>query len=650
MVEYWSLFYLIIAPLLLNTAKAVSDEDGDVLITTDIFQTPGNVSDGNARGDTGPALWPTRTAIPYIISPLFSLPEQLTILKALRIMERKTRGCVMFKPKSDENDYIFFSANTYGKCDSQVGRSGGLQYIHLAHPGDYSSTSCMDTGSIQHEVMHTLGFRHEQKRPDREQYVDVRSDNIDDETADNDFAISSLMFTYGIKYDYHSILHYEAFAGALSPQVPVIVPKRGLIVRMGLELQMTPSDVAKIILAYQCPLVISPGSTTGKSENFPNFSLDPMTEDQCQQQFNKYCGSDLTMWNNCTRRKDLRIRCLSNAPLSVLERMAVNLAKEPLRLASMEVEERLLAIYSFKPIQTQVLKLQLCNCFTARVTRRLITLNFENLIHFELYHCHNLIIEKADFTMYQRLRIITFYNTTVNALQSGSFADLPELRILSLEALSNSQKNYNFEPTFREYLQRLHCSCEFAWYRSWWRNSKALRLRVQTGELYSFEGPSEGTFFNSDPFIKEDLYHPINCHADPFPLSTEWINYYTQIEYSVNEPLCNQTSATSSAAKLSTRLVTPATTSAPSPAANGSEPTHLAVTQSKLNPGSVTGIVIGVLMGMALLIAAISAFIMKNRCRAWQATLRNDGLSGRLVRNGGTDAGEGIAFGDATTP
>ncbi|XP_055340507.1 uncharacterized protein LOC129589690 [Paramacrobiotus metropolitanus] len=539
--KFSSLLLSVLSAILkLIIVTAVSDEGGNVEITTDLFYQPGNFSDASAEAGTGPRLWPNRTAIPYYISSEFDKPQQDLITKALRIMEKKTNGCISFTARTDEWDYIYFKRMYSGGCESELGHKGSYQYIYLAVPSLFSSADCMYIGKIQHEVMHALGFDHEHERPDRDQYVDIRRGNIDSDEYERNFAISGTMYTFGTKYDYNSILHYGTFHGIQDVVQPCIVPKKGLIVRMGQTLRMSSTDVAKIMIAYKCPLTVIPVvAEAAISDEFPNFSLEPMTDDECCVQFNRYCNSDITTPYNCAKRRDYRIMCQSKAPVDVLERMTLAMTAKPLRLVSISAEEELISKSSFTPIQRQVLKLQLWNCTTDRVTSRLQKLNFSNLLHFELYNCYNLDIEKADFGVSPRLRIILFLNSTIYALQIGSFMDLPSLQILSLEALSDSQKYYNFVPAYRTHLRNLHCSCEFAWYRSWWRENKRLRLRTEAGELYSFEGPSAGTFFSSDEFTREDLYHPINCSADPFPLSTEWINYYTQTDYSVNEPNCN---------------------------------------------------------------------------------------------------------------
>ena len=51
-------------------------------------------------------------------------------------------------------------------------KSAGRNDVFLHEP------NCMSVGIIMHELLHIVGFQHEQSRSDRDDYVDVIFDNI----------------------------------------------------------------------------------------------------------------------------------------------------------------------------------------------------------------------------------------------------------------------------------------------------------------------------------------------------------------------------------------------------------------------------------------------------------------------------------------
>ena len=54
-----------------------------------------------------------------------------------------------------------------------MGRIGGESKISVGDGCDYQHV-------MSHEIGHTVGFYHEQNRMDRDSYVDVKWDNIDE--------------------------------------------------------------------------------------------------------------------------------------------------------------------------------------------------------------------------------------------------------------------------------------------------------------------------------------------------------------------------------------------------------------------------------------------------------------------------------------
>jgi len=59
-------------------------------------------------------------------------------------------------------------------------------------------------------MLHTLGFAHEHKRPDRDEYVTVVFDKIQPGKKGSFEKMSEEYFTtFGLPYDYDSVLHYS---------------------------------------------------------------------------------------------------------------------------------------------------------------------------------------------------------------------------------------------------------------------------------------------------------------------------------------------------------------------------------------------------------------------------------------------------------
>jgi hypothetical protein len=152
--------------------------------------------------------------IPYVISK--DLPNPARVEKALEYLREHT--VVRFIPFTGERDAVVFEPGTTN-CYSSLGRIGGLQSIKLAAGCQWPE--------ILHEIMHALGFVHEQSRPDRDRYVEVLWPNIDDEFRPQ-FNVVPETFTYAVRgsdFDYHSIMLYRPTTFAKKEGLPVMRSK-----------------------------------------------------------------------------------------------------------------------------------------------------------------------------------------------------------------------------------------------------------------------------------------------------------------------------------------------------------------------------------------------------------------------------------------
>ncbi|KAM3621248.1 uncharacterized protein V6R79_008419 [Siganus canaliculatus] len=178
--------------------------------------------------------------VPYTINESFSEGEKSEIEDAIQTFHLST--CVRFVPRNCQDNYINIEKGTNETgCSSYVGRIGGSQSLYLG-------SQCVQNGIIQHELIHALGFRHEQSRSDRDIYVNINYENIEDGKQDN--FVQHETNNLNVAYDYSSVMHYGAKAfskngeDTITPQTPSV--------QIGQRIEMSESDILKINRLYDC--------------------------------------------------------------------------------------------------------------------------------------------------------------------------------------------------------------------------------------------------------------------------------------------------------------------------------------------------------------------------------------------------------------
>lgn len=204
--------------------------------------------------------WPNGR-VPYSLSSQYGPNSRATIAAAMD--EYAKRTCVRFVPRTSERDYIFITPDD--GCYSLVGRDGGRQILSL-------DNGCIEKGIIIHELMHSLGFFHEQSRPDRDQYITVHYENIERGFADQFEKLSSYeVDLLQTQYDYGSIMHYGRKAFSRNYQ-DTIVPKQSGV-SIGQRRGFSDTDITKVKRLYQCDGGVNPGPGPGPAPS-PGPSCD----------------------------------------------------------------------------------------------------------------------------------------------------------------------------------------------------------------------------------------------------------------------------------------------------------------------------------------------------------------------------------------
>uniref|UniRef100_A0A914I5S2 Metalloendopeptidase n=1 Tax=Globodera rostochiensis TaxID=31243 RepID=A0A914I5S2_GLORO len=194
--------------------------------------------------------WDPNKAIPYMFDQSLAEADKKAVREAVTEIQSKT--CLNFtevhaKPTGSHLYYTKIANPTF--C--------GLSYVGRVEPANpiYLSFMCGHPAGVAiHETMHALGFQHEQLRFDRDQFITIQWENVNPQQLDF-FTVSDVtkFSSYGIKYDYGSIMQYSSTIASSSPGKKTMVAKlkpaeNDLL--LGQRVGMAQSDVEAVKKLY----------------------------------------------------------------------------------------------------------------------------------------------------------------------------------------------------------------------------------------------------------------------------------------------------------------------------------------------------------------------------------------------------------------
>ncbi|XP_061678638.1 high choriolytic enzyme 1-like [Syngnathoides biaculeatus] len=198
-----------------------------------------NADQCTSRGCMWPKSTDGKVYVPYTISTSYSSRERSIIERGLNSFQ--SVSCIRFVPRNRQRDYVSIQSNN--GCYSYVGRRGNGQPLSLDRKG------CLYHSTVQHELLHALGFNHEQCRSDRDRHIRILWENIQ---SGWEYAFDKMnTLNMNTAYDYNSVMQYHRYAFSGNNK-PTMVPIPNANVSFGNASQMSRNDITRLNSLYKC--------------------------------------------------------------------------------------------------------------------------------------------------------------------------------------------------------------------------------------------------------------------------------------------------------------------------------------------------------------------------------------------------------------
>jgi len=245
--------------------------EGDIVMTSKLSnyldkakEDPEGKNDKDSKFDAlVGGQWP-KAIVPYTIQRNF--PYTNLVKEAIKEFQKRT--CIKFVPRRRERSYVRF---VYGVgCFSMIGKTGRSQQISLGR-------GCGYKGTVLHEIMHALGFFHEQSRLDRDKYIRINWKNIKRSMWYNfEKYKHGQADTLGEPYDLKSIMHYGNYAFAKTRRYKTIIARSNSKMKFGRATQLSEIDVNQLNKYYNCKGYITASKTTTTATKSTKATKEPV--------------------------------------------------------------------------------------------------------------------------------------------------------------------------------------------------------------------------------------------------------------------------------------------------------------------------------------------------------------------------------------
>lgn len=143
-----------------------------------------------------------------------------TFLKAVELYKKSTCINLVEVPPNDSSGFLKVLDNNIA-CSSNVGFSyddatiislttgcNDVSNVYIRNKYSFIiNHHYLQLGIVIHEMGHAIGMTHTHSRPDRNTYVEIWKENVEEDYKDQ-FDIRKWFNSYDVPYDYLSIMHY----------------------------------------------------------------------------------------------------------------------------------------------------------------------------------------------------------------------------------------------------------------------------------------------------------------------------------------------------------------------------------------------------------------------------------------------------------